>query len=394
MLALLKTPPTPFHKALSSRPLVTWIERIVLPKVEYIIRLAGPEGLSRPMQALTTAILVGLMAILEVLFFGEYFKEPDLGIHAPALFPVNMQRIEPVKELRVLSYNLFVRPPGINTHGSDFKDQRLDLFALELSHYDIVCLQELFDFGSYRRSRFVNRAKNLGFKYEVKIPRPFVSFPPRLIDGGLTILSRFPMEETGYHIYSKAEPRTADILAGKGVLWAKISLGAGKHVHVFNTHLQAHDHDDGRYVRVRRHQLQEMASFVERVTKDGQPIIIAGDFNVNSRRIGGTDDSEEYTQAMAILSANGTAAYQDVLKELSGEHVTTCGDDWGVNRHLVRDLAIENNRKRLDYVLLRPGTETKMRCVAATVREFPTADDLPFSHLSDHFAVEALMSLA
>lgn len=30
-----------------------------------------------------------------------------------------------VPRIRLLTYNVFLRPPGINTHGDDYKDDRL-----------------------------------------------------------------------------------------------------------------------------------------------------------------------------------------------------------------------------------------------------------------------------
>lgn len=106
-------------------------------------------------------------------------------------------------------------------------------------------------------------------------------FPPRIIDGGVTILSRFPILDTAYELYDDATvvchkarqssyipsslrtnmirflfplQSTADMWCAKGLVWAKIALPGpeGKHIHVFSTHMQAHDHPDGRYSKACR----------------------------------------------------------------------------------------------------------------------------------------------
>lgn len=43
--------------------------------------------------------------------------------------------------LRLLTYNVFMRPPGINTHGDDFKDDRLIFIKQHIKDYDIICFQ-------------------------------------------------------------------------------------------------------------------------------------------------------------------------------------------------------------------------------------------------------------
>jgi len=54
-----------------------------------------------------------------------------------------------------------------------------------------------------------------------------------LLDGGLVILSRFPIVASDFRSY----PRGYDIdnIVFKGVLYAKIKV-ADEHIHVFNTH--------------------------------------------------------------------------------------------------------------------------------------------------------------
>lgn len=48
-------------------------------------------------------------------------------------------------DIKILTLNLFLRPPGIHTNDSDYKDLRTHVFIDEcISAYDIICLQEVF----------------------------------------------------------------------------------------------------------------------------------------------------------------------------------------------------------------------------------------------------------
>lgn len=50
-------------------------------------------------------------------------------------------RMEKEPRIRLLTYNVFMRPPGINTHDDDFKDDRLSYLKKHIGDYDIVCFQ-------------------------------------------------------------------------------------------------------------------------------------------------------------------------------------------------------------------------------------------------------------
>lgn len=46
--------------------------------------------------------------------------------------------------IKILSYNLFIRPPGIKNNSNDFKDHRLKLFLQEVAKWDIIGFQVYF----------------------------------------------------------------------------------------------------------------------------------------------------------------------------------------------------------------------------------------------------------
>lgn len=76
---------------------------------------------------------------------------------------------------RVLTYNMFLRPPLVKSNPSDFKELRLSLFCDQvLPHFDIIALQEVFELGSSRQARLISAAKRHGYNYTLK------SYPPSL----------------------------------------------------------------------------------------------------------------------------------------------------------------------------------------------------------------------
>ena len=92
--------------------------------------------------------------------------------------------------LKLLTYNLFLRPPGIKTNFSDYKDDRLEDFLAEMHEFDIICLQEVFGTLSSRKERLIKKAIKNGFYFVESSPDPSF-FSHYLIDGGLVLLSRF-----------------------------------------------------------------------------------------------------------------------------------------------------------------------------------------------------------
>ena len=61
--------------------------------------------------------------------------------------------------IRLLTYNIFLRPPPIKTNENDWKDERLNLFIEELINFDVVCLQEMFGTWTNRRHYMIKKSK-------------------------------------------------------------------------------------------------------------------------------------------------------------------------------------------------------------------------------------------
>jgi hypothetical protein len=74
-------------------------------------------------------------------------------------------------------------------------------------------------------------------------PNPSL-FNESVIDGGLLIISRFPIVESRFHPY-KTIAVMSDMLAWKGGLYVKIDMSkiGGDYLHLFTTHTQASYYD-------------------------------------------------------------------------------------------------------------------------------------------------------
>eukprot|EP00297_Palpitomonas_bilix_P009793 CAMPEP_0113900894 /NCGR_PEP_ID=MMETSP0780_2-20120614/20943_1 /TAXON_ID=652834 /ORGANISM="Palpitomonas bilix" /LENGTH=285 /DNA_ID=CAMNT_0000893429 /DNA_START=245 /DNA_END=1098 /DNA_ORIENTATION=+ /assembly_acc=CAM_ASM_000599 len=246
-------------------------------------------------------------------------------------------------DLRLLSYNLFLRPPLVPPHNRhDHKAERLDLFARDYLHaYDIVFLQEYFTaFTPQRRWKLNRVAKEGGFKAVVGPPAYSRVANKCAVDGGTIIVSRLPLLSSSSIVFEQGV--FTDRLAAKGVVYARLKAPGrageqGGVVHAFNTHLQASYVFDKEGVaeKVRASQLQSLIAFVKETTADlpSAPILLAGDFNIDARASAtdGNSDGAEYRQMLDMFEQGGLKL-RDVKaevgeKEKKGEkHAVTFAD--------------------------------------------------------------------
>ena len=172
------------------------------------------------------------------------------------------------QHIRVLTYNIFLRPPGIKNNESDHKDDRLNDFIRIIHNYDIICLQELFGSLNSRKEKLIKVAVSNGFFFFVQDNEPSY-FSKYCSDGGILILSRFPIVLKASHAFSYGVG--SDAIAQKGIIYAKISIG-DSYLHVFNTHTQAsYINEDYDFFllsyRTRLQQIKEISEFVNSILK-------------------------------------------------------------------------------------------------------------------------------
>jgi len=353
----------------------------------------------------------------------------------------------------ILTYNLFIRPPGIKSNSDDYKDERIEEFIAVMNQFDIIGIQEIFSRWSWRQNYIIERAYEKGFYYHAaSVPHPV--FSTFLLDGGLLLLSKYPIVENDGIIFPQGVH--SDGLCSKGVVYAKIQITNSRnaYIHVFLTHTQAsygtkqsltvppgasfmsnlpmalsgnqtNLHGNACPSEVMRtKQLQQLKEFIElKAGHDQQPIFILGDLNVNGRKYEeSTEDSEPYKKMISILSS---PAYhiRDVLKESFGGQPVTFADvrEEQGGKLVARETQLTDHselytRQRLDYIFFADKAPTRLSVTTTSTggrmvlideeerhtHSFKIKDNStmvqpffverrPFSQLSDHYGVSTVL---
>jgi len=255
----------------------------------------------------------------------------------------------PPTTLRILQYNMFLRPAFVNNPGAgDFKDERLDSFiAHALPNYDLLILQEVFDginitkcccIAGRLKKKLILAAKVAGYCCHHSGPDPGFG---QFLDGGLLILSRFPILDTATHAFLTVGAH-GDQLSSKGwyvnpsfsssiqhLLTLLLSLHAlldvnGAQLDVFAAHTQA----SYQYVaskdveRIQRGQVEELAEFIKECRGDRERALFGGDLNIDALQDSHTGS---YTNLLAVMkSRSGLNVCRDLLMEgKEGTHPET-----------------------------------------------------------------------
>lgn len=193
----------------------------------------------------------------------------------------------PRQHINLLSYNIFLRPPPVKNNEDDYKNERLADFIHKMKDYDIICLQEMFGSFNLRKQNLIKIAHKLGFFFHAEPPAPsfFSSF---VVDGGLLILSRFPIVESEFLPFKYSV--CSDSLSEKGVLFTKIKIKSS-YLNLITTHLQASYFDSSEFkwkmsIITRIEQMKELSSYIndlinEKRVNHEETFLLCGDFNVD-----------------------------------------------------------------------------------------------------------------
>lgn len=220
-----------------------------------------------------------------------------------------------------------------------------------------------------------------------------------MIDGGLVILSRYPIIETEFQgFYNGLGP---DLFSFKGVLYTKLNV-QGETIHVFSAHTQASYHtDDPRlfnyYRMVRRSQFRMMRDFIERKTQESQDLILVmGDMNVDGREklkkplFQETECQDDYEIMIESLSNKDNIV--DLIRSKYGFSPCTFGKTLanGEPEETILSHIDENNKElALDYILaINLDKAAFGHYIEDTNTEPFYVKDKPFTRLSDHYGVQ------
>jgi endonuclease/exonuclease/phosphatase family metal-dependent hydrolase len=339
-------------------------------------------------------------------------------------------------ELHVLTYNIFVRPPGVRSNGcNDWKTERLldFLTAAHAGRFDVICLQEMFGFASRRRTVAIERAKLLGFSYHA-FPSTSMRhlLKGKIIDSGLLVLSRYPIVSSRTCVYDHG--CDVDALTNKGALHVTVDVH-GRMVDFITTHLQASyvhksEAQNAKSVQVRQNQVAQLRQMIDQCPNSH--CLVLGDLNVDGH------DASEYEDMCQGLFDN--MMYRDVYLAHHGRHHVTVGDtveepDMNASivadpheldepesgNQLVNQTQFDNQkrkqqtsskyretvltssadwgcRKALDYIF-SVSKQADVENVAAiepvsAAVEYFFVQDRPYTQLSDHYGISAVFRLS
>jgi endonuclease/exonuclease/phosphatase family metal-dependent hydrolase len=275
---------------------------------------------------------------------------------------------------------------------------RAEAIATRLACFDIVALQETIN-ESRRREMFERlEAAGRGCGKPSRLPSgrmfAFVDGPDvadgstwlPLVGDELSLASRLPVVATGGHVYGHAAQE--DALAAKGVLHARLADGAGEVIDVFVTHLQS----GAEHGAVRRHQIEELASFVRgKVNGTAHPVLVLGDFNVRGSGVDRQDSDSDYRFLVRRLSA--AVAPRRVSDAWLATHAADPETASGTKPRVFADGTLRPHEERIDYLFVA-GRDAVPEWTRLDF--FPSdllVDGAPVGHLSDHAALLAGIAL-
>ncbi|KAL6046590.1 sphingomyelin phosphodiesterase [Balamuthia mandrillaris] len=303
------------------------------------------------------AALSALTAALAFLLLERHHGSSSLFTRMQSSETCNVLLTAPAlnKDVKLLTYNFFLRPL-VKNKVSDYKELRLAYFMQhELPKFDIITFQEVFSTLNTRQRRLIHHAKTLGFHWKV-------------IDGGLLVLSKYPIVETDHHLFRRGTQ--IDGWAAKQVLYAKILLTDRTFLHLFTTHAQSsyfENADNALNDSIRLEQMREIGEFMaKKIYGTGREedrkaaVVLTGDLNVDARshrkegeeqeteqvtigQWGEVDgESQEYKEMVQCFEEPLLAMEEIVEEDKEGEDGDSNGEKVSLRRTQLRDLLKES----------------------------------------------------
>ena len=262
-------------------------------------------------------------------------------------------------QLTVLSYNIWALPIIAKKI-----PERLAAMPGYLANYDVLLLQEVF---APERNALLNTLdRDYGYAYQTAmLDKPGIN----IFDGGVIILSRYPIVNQGQFIYPDCSG--ADCFADKGVNYAEI-IKNGRPYHIFATHAASFDTAAARANRqIQFGQIRDFASILN--IPVNETVVYGGDFNVNKLLF-----PDDFQQMMTTLESSEP--------DYQGYTESTFDPRININSQAFDSV------EYLDYVFVSDSHAVANSNVN-TVRVPRSTDTSMWKlwDLSDHFPIEAVI---
>ncbi|MGW4892860.1 sphingomyelin phosphodiesterase [Kitasatospora sp. NPDC004240] len=302
---------------------------------------------------------------------------------APAATAAPAGATAAVPPLKVLTYNVFLMSKLLYPNwGQDHRAKTIAGAGFFQGH-DVVILQEAFDNSA---SDLLTAQASAAYPYHTPVVGrstagwdatggSYSSTTPE--DGGVTLLSKWPILRKEQYVFKDA--CGSDWWSNKGFVYAVLNVN-GVRTHVVGTHLQSTDGgcSNGQPAAIRATQLKTMKAFIDaKRIPTAEPVLIAGDFNIDSR-------GPEYT---ALLANAGVAP---AARKGWPHSFDTADNDIAAYRYP------DEPKEDLDYVLYRADharpagyTNTVVRFHSSPWTVTSWGKSYTYRDLSDHYPVAA-----
>lgn len=231
-------------------------------------------------------------------------------------------------QINILLWNVWLLP-SLLTDGKS--KTRASIISKLLNQFDIVILNEAFT----NKTALI---KDTVHPCVIASERTFY----KLLDSGLMILSKYPIENAQFLAFSHLE--TWDQLSSKGILKASIRLNEHTVIDLYGTHLQAGAEKSHHEARLS--QINQIYSFVRKYSiTDANPIVLCGDLNC------GPVLDPTFEHFSGHYKDKTDAIERDYqYKTLSKSLMLT-------------DLYVENNKEDICRFLYKPNTNSSIKNV-------------------------------
>ncbi len=277
------------------------------------------------------------------------------------LFSYSSVDAQNVKPIRVLTWNIYMRPAFLFWNGQ-FKRAKAIGETLKQEHYDIILFQEAFGKTSRKKIR-----KVLGetYPYEIEPQRQ-----KTLINSGLWILSKHKITESEMIFFNSC--LVSDCHSSKGAVLIEVVID-GSRFQFVNTHVQAEDGKE--FAKVRSEQFEMINQLLQQKDRAEIPQFICGDLNTNKTEV------EEYTTMLKTLKAtDGNVSVLD-----NTEFKNTTAATWDADSNDLIAKKWRGMSQLLDYGLQRENTPPfKLR---RELKTYTQQWSKRRKHLSDHYAI-------
>ena len=193
-------------------------------------------------------------------------------------------------QIKIMTYNVMLLFRVLGDYDQENRSNSIGSALLTIPENekpDVIIFTEMFsryadniikalkiDYPYYTYVLGTERSGNQWDKYRGNRSKFFF-----IVNGGVVIMSKYPITHKVQHIFRNRTFCTPDYFSNKGAAYVKVNKH-GYTYHIIGTHMQA-DHGNNIYPLTRTKQLEEIRELVDSLNiPKSEPVIVGGDFNI------------------------------------------------------------------------------------------------------------------